>query len=129
MQRHDHILLLDHDPERRALSERVLLDAGFRVTAFAEGLSALRIATRARFALMLAAIDLPGTLDGTTTLGYLRAGQAGLKALFIVPAPLVWEPDGGPDEFIAAPFHERDLLGCVFELLQRDTVGGHTRAC
>ena len=46
----------------------------------------------------------------------------------------IWAPGRISDEFIAAPFHRRDLLGSVFELLQREIVHGeivrrdHSRA-
>ena len=32
------------------------------------------------------------------------------------------------DDFIAAPFNRRDLLGCIFELLQRGGGIDHSRA-
>ena len=127
----NHILLIDHDPERCALSENVLVEGGFAVTAVAEGLSAIRTARRRRFALAVAALDLPGSLDGATTLRHLRAGQPWLKALFVGPqSPLAWAPEREGDEFIAAPLQPRNLLGCVFELMQRHLTpdGGHSRA-
>jgi hypothetical protein len=75
--------------------------------------------------LVIAAVELPGTLDGVTTVRRLRARQPWLKALF------TGEFARGPrwagrdcDEFIAAPFHRRELLGCAFELLQRESLPG-----
>jgi DNA-binding response OmpR family regulator len=85
----------------------------------------LRAAGKRRFALIITAVDLPGTLDGVSTVRRLRAHHPRLKALF------TGEFARGPrwssrdcDEFIAAPFHRRELLGCVFELLQRDNLPG-----
>jgi DNA-binding response OmpR family regulator len=120
-----NVLIVDHDLGRRQSIERILAEEGFVVTAVAEGFAALRAAGKRRFALIIAAVDLPGTLDGVTTVRRLRARQPRLKALF------TGEFARGPrwssrdyDEFIAAPFHRRELLGCVFELLQRDSLPG-----
>ena len=119
------VLIVDHDPGRRQSIERILTGEGFAVTAVSEGFAALRAAGKRRFALIIAAVNLPGTLDGLTTVRRLRARQPRLKALF------TGEFARGPrwssrdcDEFIAAPFHRRELLGCVFELLQRDVLPG-----
>ena len=115
------ILIIDDDAERRQLSVRILSDEGFAVTAVAEGFSAIRAAGRCRFALALAAIELPGTLDGLATVRQLRARQPWLKVLFTGDvAQRPWWPGLGCDDFIAAPFHRRDLLGGIFELLQRE---------
>src|SRR5258708_38096769 len=76
------ILVVDDDPERRQLSVRILGDEGFAVTAVAEGFSAIRAASSQRFALALAAVELPGALDGLATVRQLRARQPWLKALF-----------------------------------------------
>ena len=119
------ILVIDDDAERRRLSERTLIAEGFAVTAVPEGFSAIRAARRGRFALVVAAVSLPGMLDGPTTLRELRARQPWLKALFT--GDIASRPrciDGDREDFIASPFLGRDLLGCVFELLQRETAHG-----
>ncbi len=116
------ILVVDSDAERRQRSAGVLADEGFAVTAVAEGFSAVRAASRRRFAMVVVAMELPGTLDGVAAVRQMRARQPWLRALFTgdgVRRP--WCPAAGLDDFIAAPFHRRDLLGCVFELLQRHT--------
>lgn len=120
------ILVIDGDALRRQRSERILSEEGFIVTAVAEGFSAIRAAATRRFALALAAVQLPGTLDGPATLRQLRARQPWLKALFTgeVAGRPWWWPAPACDDFIAAPFHRRDLLGCVFELLQREVGQG-----
>jgi DNA-binding response OmpR family regulator len=129
------ILVIDDDEYRRQLIERILVDEGFAVMAVAEGFSAIRTASSGRFALAIAALGLPGTLDGPTTLRQLRARQPRLKALFTGDVAKWPRPSGHfDDDFIPAPFHRRDLLGCVFELLQREIVDGevghrdHSRA-
>jgi DNA-binding response OmpR family regulator len=122
------ILVVDHDAGRRRLSERVLVAEGFAVIAVPEGFSAIRAAQRGRFVLAIAAASLPGTLDGPTTIDQLRARQPWLKALFI--GDVASRPrciDREREDFIAAPFLGRDLLGGVFELLQRNVVAGGRR--
>ena len=114
------ILIVDSDEPRRRLCERVLIEEGFAVTAVAEGFSAVRAASCRRFAAAIVAVRLPGTLDGPTTLRLMRARRPGLRALFVdagLHRPYL--SDDRCDEFIAAPFKGRELLGCVFELLQR----------
>ena len=119
------ILVIDDNPLRRQQIECILSDEGFAVTAVAQGFSAIRAAASRRFALAIAAVDLPGSLDGASTIGQLRARQPWLKALFVGDIAH-WANGPGRicDDFIAAPFHRRELLGGVFELLQREIVRG-----
>jgi two-component system, OmpR family, phosphate regulon response regulator OmpR len=120
------IMVIDDDPGRRRLSERILSAEGFAVTAVPEGFSAIRAARCGRFALAIAAVSLPGTLDGLTTMHRLRIRQPWLRALFTGDAAgRPRHTDGDRDDFIPSPFLGRDLLGCVFELLQRDAAHGH----
>ena len=60
-----------------------------------------------------------------TAIRQARARQPGLKCLFtsgFSPTPL---PDNVElEDFIAKPFDRRNLVGCVFELLQRDAAVG-----
>jgi len=120
-----NVLIVDDDLARRQQIERILIQEGFAVIAVSEGFAALSAAGKERLSLIIAAVDLPGTLDGVSMVRRLRARQPWLKALF------TGEFARGPrwtgrdcDEFIAAPFHRRELLGCVFELLQRDSLPG-----
>ena len=116
-----HILVIDNEGERRQRCERILLDAGFAVTAVSDGVSAIRAAAQRSFPLAVAAMDLPGTLDGPTTVRQIRSRQPWLKTLFtgsVAQRPFV--PGRTGDDFIPSPFHLRDLLGCVFELLHRE---------
>lgn len=116
-----HILLIDSEAQRRQRCHRVLAAEGFAVTSVTEGFSAIRTAAGRRFALAVVAADLPGTLDGLATLRQLRARQPWLKALFTgSPARRPRRLDPDREDFIAAAFASHELLGCVFELLQRE---------
>jgi two-component system, OmpR family, phosphate regulon response regulator OmpR len=117
----NRILVIDDDTRRRQLSERALIEEGFAVTAVPEGFSAIRAAQSGRFALAITAVGLPGTLDGLTTMRQLRARQPWLKALFTGDVSYRPQcPDRNRDDFIPSPFDRRDLIGGVFELLQRE---------
>ena len=119
------ILVIDNDAARRRSVEQILAAEGFTVTAVGEGLSALRAAQQERFALAIAALGLPGTLDGVATVRQARSRQPWLRALFVVApgeAPRRDSPDR--DDTITAPLVRHELLGCVFELLQRETFPG-----
>lgn len=117
------ILVVDGDAARRGLIERIVAAEGFAVTVAADGLAGMRAIVRDRFALLIVAAEMPGTLDGLTLVRQARARQPGLKALLIGDCdrrPRLHNPDR--DDFIAAPFHRRELIGCVFELLQREAM-------
>ena len=119
------ILVIDGDEGTRVLMGQILAEQGFAVTAVGDGSTALRRIEAKPFALVVAEIRLPGALDGMTTIRQARARQPGLKCLFtsgFAPAPLSNNVE--LEDFIAKPFHRRDLVGCVFELLQRDAAMG-----
>ena len=114
------ILVVDGDETVGALIEQTLAEQGFAVSVAADGHAALQQIETKPFTLMIAEIRLPGTLDGFTMVHRARAMQPRLKCLFTSrSAPPPWGKDE-PDEFIAKPFHPRELLGCVFELIERD---------
>lgn len=116
------ILVVIDDRYRRERVARILGDEGFAITAAAEGLTALRAVGAQRFAMIVAANRLPGSLDGATTVRQARTRQPWLKALFVDDASIRHDR-GNPeiDDFIAAPFERHELIGCTFELLQRGT--------
>jgi DNA-binding response OmpR family regulator len=119
------ILVIDGDEGARALIGQTLAEQGFAVTAVGDGSAALHRIEAKPFALVVAEIRLPGPLDGLTTIRQARARRPGLKCLFtsgFEPAAL-WN-NVELEDFIAKPFHRRDLVGCVFELLQREAAAG-----
>lgn len=114
------ILVIESDARRRQQTERLLTEDGFGVSAVGEGFSAIRAAAEQRFGLVIISLDLPAGLDASQTLRHLRQRQPWLRALFVGRAgtqPQWLDPER--EDFIAAPIYRRELLGCVFELLQR----------
>jgi DNA-binding response OmpR family regulator len=117
------ILVVDGDANECTSIGRVLLREGFDVTTAADGSSALGQIEAKPFALVVAEIRLPGPLDGVTTIRLARTKQPHLKCLFTSAfVPTRWWGTGELDDFIAKPLDRRELLGCVFELLERGAV-------
>lgn len=114
------ILVVSDDPAERDYVAELLGTEGFAVTEAAEGLAAVRAAGAKRFSLIVAAVRLPGSLDGPATVRQVRARQPWLKALFTERELRMQRGNPDTDDVIAAPFERREFLGCVFELLQRD---------
>jgi DNA-binding response OmpR family regulator len=114
------ILVVIEDCAWRERVVRILADEGFAVSAAAEGLAALRAIGAQRFALIIAAVRLPGSLDGMTTVHQARVKQPWLKALFIDDSLARRDRHySETDDVITAPFERHELIGCTFELLQR----------
>jgi CheY-like chemotaxis protein len=118
------ILIVDDDPARRQRIARILAGEGFALAAAAAGLTALRALAERRFALIIVAPRLPGSLDAAATVRQACLRQPWLKALFISENGL--RPSLGNracDDVISAPIPRWELIGCVFELLQRSATG------
>jgi DNA-binding response OmpR family regulator len=116
-----HILVVDHDPVRRLQIIGSLLDEGFEVAGAAEGLAAVRAAGQRRFALVVAALGLPGSLDGPATVHQLRVRQPRIRALYTADTTeRLHCPVRDNGDVVPWPFKRSELLGCVFEMLQRD---------
>lgn len=118
------ILIVDHDDARRQTAAAVLRDEGFPVSVVSDGFAGLRAIGQDRFSLAVAAMHLPGTLDGVATMRRARAKRPELRFLLVADYPdmPLW-PTHDADDVIAAPFQRWELLGCVFELLGRHLRG------
>lgn len=116
----EEILVVDDDSARRRAIETILRDEGFPVTVAGEGFAALRLLATRDFRLLVAALHLPGMLDGITTVRQARVRRPRLKALLVAEHGALPSCGVRPlADVIAAPFHRWELLGCVFELLHR----------
>ncbi len=121
----NEILVVVHEPDQRERIARLLTDEGFATTKAADGLTGLRALGDRRFAMVVAATDLPGSLDGPAIVRHARRRNPRLKILY-TGEPATRPAFGNPDidDFIATPFDRHELIGCVFELLHRPMAGG-----
>jgi CheY-like chemotaxis protein len=116
------ILVVDDETEVRELVETILNDAGFAVASASDGAAALQIIETEAVDLAVVDMRLPGGLNGLETVRQARVRHPDLKALFISgvePIPTRRDPDR--DDFVSKPFSDLEFLGCVFELLLRNS--------
>jgi two-component system response regulator MprA len=114
------ILIIDGDEGTRNLIRQILAEQGFAVTSVGDGMAALRCIEEKSFGLVITETRLPGSLDGMMMMRLARAQRPGLRCLFTSGLAFsVTCSNAEIDDFIAKPFHRRELVGCVFELLQR----------
>jgi len=119
--RSPRILIVEDEATIRDLLEALLSQEGFVVESAPNGLSALALLEQRPFALMVTDVVLPGELDCVATVRYARARHPELKSLFISGRLGPVCDDSEQDDFVSKPFHARELLGCIWELLLRDT--------
>jgi len=113
------ILVVDDDDAVRETIRSLLDDEGFNVTAAATGWAALDLSEVGEFDLAVVDILLGGEFDGLDLAQCIRARHPTLRCLFISGNyhPVTEDPDR--DDFVSKPFRGYELLGCVWELLQR----------
>src|SRR5580704_15375229 len=98
-----------------------------RVDTAGDGLTALEKIDAGDFDLIVADVRLPGGLDGLDTVRCARAHHPGLRSLFISGKVMPTLEDPESDAFVVKPFHCKELLGCVWELLLRKVPQQHRR--
>lgn len=115
------ILVVEDESEIRDLLRWVLSREGFSVTEAADGQAALQLIENDSFDLLITDIHLPPPFDGLETVRRARALSGELKSLFISgKSEPTWD-NAERDDFVAKPFKNSDLVGCVWELLTRPT--------
>ena len=116
------ILVVEDETEVRELVETILSDAGFAVASASDGAAALQIIEADAVNLVVVDMRLPGGLNGLETVRQARVRRTDLKALFISGVePILTRRDPNLDDFVSKPFSGREFLGCVFELLLRNS--------
>ena len=113
------ILIIDDDPEICSTLCRMLGREGFSVCTAEDGPSALKLIEEREIDLLITDIGLPPPMDGIETVRRARECRPGLRSLFISGTGAArWDnPDN--DDFVSKPFHERELVGCIWELYSR----------
>ncbi|TCJ15819.1 response regulator [Parasulfuritortus cantonensis] len=117
----DHILVVDDDTELRSLLGEYLGQAGFRVTAAADGRQMARALDSARFDLVILDVMLPDE-DGLSLCRRLRAGSRIPILMLTARGDEVDRIIGlemGADDYLPKPFNPRELLARVKSILRR----------
>lgn len=116
------ILIVDDEPEVRDYVAEVLREAGFVVAAARDGLEAMRkIEAGEQFDLVLTDIRMPG-LSGFELVRRAKQRSPDLRVLFMSGYPADYRIDPDREDFVPKPFRPLELLGCVFEILERKPV-------
>jgi two-component system, OmpR family, response regulator len=113
------ILVVEDDCAVSEVIVDTLREAGLDVRSTVSGWTALRMIRRKSFDLVVADIRLPDGLDGLELVQCARLTRPTLKCLFISGCGQMVMDDPERDDFVGKPFRHRELLGCVWELLQR----------
>jgi DNA-binding response OmpR family regulator len=118
-----HVLVIEDEPQMRAMLTDNLEFEGYRVTAVASGEEALQAVASRNFALLLVAVMLPG-ISGFDVCQQLRA--RGKHVPIVVLTARTAEQDRvrgldlGADDYVSKPFSVRELLARVRALVRRD---------
>jgi DNA-binding response OmpR family regulator len=115
------VLIVGGDPVVQVSIKNILLDADFAVLSASDGPQAAKLIEQEAVDIVIIEAQLPGGIDGITVIRRARAGHPALKTLFLSEPTRqpVWD-DPARDDFIVKPFRNKELLGCVFELLSRN---------
>lgn len=117
----DHLLVVDDDAELRNLLQEYLGQAGFRVTAVADGRQMRQAMDAARFDLIILDVMLPGE-DGLSLCRRLRADSRIPILMLTARGDEVDRIVGlemGADDYLSKPFNPRELLARVKSILRR----------
>ncbi len=116
-----HVLVVDDDPRIRAMLRRYLVQEGFRISEAADG-GALRVALdRERVDLVLLDLMMPGE-DGLSLARQIRQRSDVPIIMLTGKSDLIDRVAGleaGADDYVAKPFHLREVLARIRTVLRR----------
>lgn len=116
-----HVVVVDDEPELRAVVARYLIKHGFAVSEAESGASLRALMGERAVDLVVLDINMPGE-DGLSLARYLRAqGPVGIIMLTGAsePADRVVGLEIGADDYVPKPFDLRELLARVRAVLRR----------
>jgi two-component system phosphate regulon response regulator OmpR len=121
------ILVLDDEPELRALLQRYLGERGFTVRVAADAAQLDRALQRESFDVLVLDLTLPGE-DGLSICRRLRANGETLPILMLTargdPVDRVVGLEIGADDYLAKPFNPRELVARIQAVLRRQAMSG-----
>ena len=116
-----HILVVDDDPEIRTLIAEYLEKNGFRASALPDGRDLARILEEQSVDLLVLDLMMPG-VDGLTLCRELRA-RSRLPVIILSArgedVDRIVGLEMGADDYLAKPFHPRELLARIRAILSR----------
>ncbi len=116
-----HILVVDDDPRIRSMLRRYLTGEGFLVSDVENGLAMREILDARPVDLVLLDLVMPGD-DGFTLARHIRQGGNTPIIMLTGKGELVDKVAGleaGADDYIAKPFHLREVLARIRTVLRR----------
>lgn len=117
----EHLLVVDDDREIRKLLTEYLEQAGYRVSAVADGKAMRRVLDSHRVDLVVLDLMLPGE-DGLTLCRDLRT-RSNLPVLMLTArgtdVDRIVGLEMGADDYLAKPFNPRELLARIKSILRR----------
>ena len=120
--RSEHVLVVDDDARIRRMLLRYLEDEGYRVSAAADGASMRERLSRSPVDIILLDLTLPGGEDGLTLARDLRS-RSDVPIIMLTGRDDVVDRivglEVGADDYIAKPFHLREVLARVKTVLRR----------
>jgi two-component system phosphate regulon response regulator OmpR len=116
------ILILDDEPDLRALLQRYLAEHGFEVRAIPDASQIDRLLQRECFDILILDIMMRGE-DGLSVCQRLRAQRETIPIIMLTargdPVDRIVGRESGADDYLAKPFNPRELLACIRSLLRR----------
>lgn len=124
-----HILVVDDQPEIRQLVEEYLSSEGYRVWTAADGTAMRRVLAESPIDLVILDLMLPGE-DGLSLARRLHE-ESRVGILILTgrgdTVDRILGLEMGADDYLAKPFHLRELLARVKSILRRTAGGGAER--
>jgi two-component system phosphate regulon response regulator OmpR len=110
------VLVLDDEPDLRALLQRYLSERGFDVRAIADAVQLDRLLQRERFDVLVLDIMMPGE-DGLSVCRRLRAQGESIPIIMLTARGDAVERiigrEMGADDYLSKPFDPRELVACI----------------
>ncbi len=117
-----HILVVDDDEKIRTMLRRYLADEGFEVSLAADGAAMRAILDHRAANLLLLDLVMPGE-DGLTLIKQVRQKHGALPIIMLTGRGDVIDRvvglETGADDYLAKPFHLRELLARIRTVLRR----------
>ena len=120
--RSEHLLVVDDDPRIRQMLIRYFEGEGYRVTAVSDGPAMRAQVERHAFTAIFLDLVLPGGEDGLSLLRDIRT-RSDVPVLMLTGRDDVLDKvvglEVGADDYIAKPFHLREVLARLRTILRR----------